>query len=108
MSELVRLPVREHLRSKPRRDLLANVPPEVRGKATALPIEPGMIAAGMVWPPDDEPSDDALLAESARGFLASLDTWEGALTPAQQDKLDEIEQLLGKRREARQRGRMPR
>jgi hypothetical protein len=32
MSEPVRLPVREHLRSKPRRDLLANVPPEVRGK----------------------------------------------------------------------------
>ena len=67
-----------------------------------------MTAAGKVWPPDDEPSDDALLTESARGFLASLDTWEGALTPAQQDKLDEIEQLLGKRREARQRGRMPR
>jgi hypothetical protein len=65
-----------------------------------------MIAAGMVWPPDDEPSDDALLTESARGLLASLDAWEGALTPAQQDKLDEIEQSLGKRREAWQGGRM--
>jgi hypothetical protein len=57
-----------------------------------------MIAAGMVWPPDDEPSDDALLTEWERDFLASLDAWEGALTPAQQDKLDEIEQLLGERR----------
>jgi hypothetical protein len=61
-----------------------------------------------VWPPDDEPADDVLLTEWERGFLASLDTWEGALMPAQQDKLDEIEQLLGERREARQRGRMPR
>jgi len=67
-----------------------------------------MIAARMVWPPDDEPSDDALLTKSARGLLASLDAWEGALTPAQQDKFDEIEQLLGERREARQRGWMPR
>jgi hypothetical protein len=67
-----------------------------------------MIATGMVWPPDDEPADDALLTESARGLPASLDAWEGALTPAQQDKLDEIEQLLGERREAWQRGRMPR
>jgi hypothetical protein len=67
-----------------------------------------MSAAGMVCPPEDEPSDDALLTEWEQHFLASLDAWEGALTPAQQDKLDEIEQLLGERREARQRGRMPR
>ena len=39
MSAPVRLPVREHLLRKPRRDLLANVPPDVRGKAAALPIE---------------------------------------------------------------------
>jgi hypothetical protein len=39
MSEPVRLPVREHLRSKPRRDLLANVSPDVGGGAAALPIE---------------------------------------------------------------------
>ena len=32
MSAPVRLHIREHLRPKPRRDLLANVPPEVRGK----------------------------------------------------------------------------
>ena len=32
MSEPVRLTVREHLLRKPRRDLLAKVPPEVRGK----------------------------------------------------------------------------
>jgi hypothetical protein len=32
MSASVRLPIRAHLRPKPRRDLLANVPPEVRGK----------------------------------------------------------------------------
>jgi len=67
-----------------------------------------MTAAGKVWPPDDEPSDDALLTEWEQHFLASLDTWEGALTPAQQDKLDEIERLLGERREAWQRDRMPR
>jgi hypothetical protein len=67
-----------------------------------------MTREGAVGPPDDEPSDDALLTAWERDFLASLDTWEGALTPAQQDKLDEIEQLLGERREARQRGRMPR
>jgi hypothetical protein len=67
-----------------------------------------MTREGAVGPPDDEPAEDVLLTEWERDFLASLDTWEGALTPAQQDKLDEIEQLLGERREARQRGRMPR
>jgi hypothetical protein len=67
-----------------------------------------MSAAGMVWPPDDEPSDDALPTEWERDILASLDAWEGALTLAQQDKLDEIEQLLEERREAWQRGWRPR
>ena len=64
-----------------------------------------MTREGAVGPPDDEPSDDALLTEWERDFLASLDAWEGALTPAQQDKLDEIERLLGERREAWRRGR---
>jgi hypothetical protein len=58
-----------------------------------------MTSEGVVWPPDDEP-----LTEWERDFLASLDAWEAAPTPAQQDKLDEIEQLLGERSEARQRG----
>jgi hypothetical protein len=67
-----------------------------------------MIATGMVWPPDDEPADDALLTEWERDFLVFLDAWQGPRKPAQQDKLDQIEQSLGERREAWQRGRMPR
>lgn len=67
-----------------------------------------MSAADMVSVLDAEPSDDAMLTEWDRDFLASLDGWQGTLTPAQQDKLDGIEQLLGERREAWQRGWGPR
>jgi hypothetical protein len=48
----------------------------------------------------DEPTDDELLTEWEQGFLASIDVWEGELTPRQQEKLDEIEMALEERREA--------
>jgi hypothetical protein len=63
-----------------------------------------MSAASMVCPPDDEPSDDALLTEWERDLPASIDAWEGALTPARQDKLEDIERSLEEGREAWQRG----
>jgi len=45
-----------------------------------------MSASRMVWPPDDEPSDDALLTEWERDFLASLDAQDYPQTPAREDK----------------------
>jgi hypothetical protein len=59
-----------------------------------------MIAPLMDFP-DDEPSDDELLTSWERNFLVSIALWEGDLTPAQEDKLAEIEQLLVERREAK-------
>jgi hypothetical protein len=54
----------------------------------------------MSAPAGPEPTDDELLTSWERGFLASIGAWEGELTYAQQDKLDEIEAALEKRREA--------
>jgi hypothetical protein len=45
-----------------------------------------MSASRMVWPPEDEPSDDALLTEWERDFLASLDAQDYPQTAAQEDK----------------------
>jgi hypothetical protein len=49
---------------------------------------------------DSEPSDDDLLTDWEVDFLASIGAQDYPLTPAQEDKLAEIEALLEERREA--------
>jgi hypothetical protein len=63
-------------------------------------------------PPDidhlGEPTDDELLSDWERRFVASIDAWDGELTHRQQEKLDEIEGDLERRRELCRQGLLPR
>jgi hypothetical protein len=62
-------------------------------------------------PPDIDlvvPDDDELLSDWERNFLVSLDTSEGELTPRQQEKFDEIQEPLERRREMCRQGLWPR
>jgi hypothetical protein len=58
-------------------------------------------------PHDDEPDDDDLITAWEQAFMASVAAWEGELTPAQEDKLAEIEELMEERRELWRQGYRP-
>jgi hypothetical protein len=53
------------------------------------------------------PDDDDLLTDWERGFLASVGSQDYPLTPAQEDKLAEIEALIDERREKWRQGWRP-
>ena len=125
-----RLPVRPHLRPKPR--------PHLSRPELELALECTRQAAGDLagwwWQPTDalpamyveafatwasmsapfpphidfDEPDDELLTDWERSFRASIDAWEGELAPRQQEKLDEIEQPLEIRRRNWRDGLFPR
>jgi hypothetical protein len=56
--------------------------------------------------PDDITQDD-VLTDWEKDFLASIECWEGELTCPQQEKLDEIESEIPMRLELARQGRWP-